>query len=183
MVPYRAILDVSTELIRNVSRLLADERRRRRGTRRHTRALSCYKQAVLVVRHFRDTTDAHALAKDNAISRATSYRYIDEGIDVLADHAPRLHDALRAASDNDNHTVLDGKLFPCDRCREPNTDGTTDLWYSGHKHRHGGNIQFLANDAGHPLWASDVEPGSTADITAARLHALPAVHKAAADGW
>ncbi|MFF7673648.1 transposase family protein [Actinacidiphila glaucinigra] len=33
-----------------------------------------------------------------------------------------------------------------------------------------------------PLWVSDVEPGSTPDITAARIHALPALYKAAADG-
>ncbi len=32
------------------------------------------------------------------------------------------------------------------------------------------------------MWVSDVEPGSTPDITAARLHALPALYKAAADG-
>ncbi|MCQ0023344.1 transposase family protein [Streptomyces somaliensis DSM 40738] len=33
-----------------------------------------------------------------------------------------------------------------------------------------------------PLWVSDVEPGSTPDITAARTHALPALYKAAASG-
>jgi hypothetical protein len=34
---------------------------------------------------------------------------------------------------------------------------------------------------GTPLWVSDVEPASTPDITAARLHVLPASYKAAAD--
>ncbi|MFJ4012808.1 transposase family protein, partial [Streptomyces sp. NPDC090026] len=46
----------------------------------------------------------------------------------------------------------------------------------------GGNIQFLSAPDGTPLWVSDVEPGSTPDITAARIHALPALYKAAADG-
>ncbi|MFF5480959.1 hypothetical protein ACFY5C_27015 [Streptomyces sp. NPDC012935] len=35
---------------------------------------------------------------------------------------------------------------------------------------------------GTSLRVSDVEPGSTPDITAARIHALPALYKAAADG-
>ena len=32
------------------------------------------------------------------------------------------------------------------------------------------------------MWVSDAEPGSTPDSTAARLHVLPALYKAAADG-
>jgi hypothetical protein len=35
---------------------------------------------------------------------------------------------------------------------------------------------------GLPLWVSDVEPGSVHDITAARIHALPALYRAAATG-
>ncbi|MFF1570505.1 transposase family protein, partial [Streptomyces sp. NPDC058293] len=31
-------------------------------------------------------------------------------------------------------------------------------------------------------WVSEVEPGSTPDITAARIHVLPALYKAAAQG-
>lgn len=57
-----------------------------------------------------------------------------------------------------------------------------DLWYSGKARRFCGNIQFLAAPDGTPLWISQVEPGSTPDITAARIHALPALYKAAADG-
>ncbi|GAB2821493.1 hypothetical protein GCM10027073_60530 [Streptomyces chlorus] len=44
------------------------------------------------------------------------------------------------------------------------------------------NIQFLSAPDGTPLWISDVEPGSTLDITAARLHVLTALYKAAAGG-
>jgi len=43
-------------------------------------------------------------------------------------------------------------------------------------------VQFLAAPDGTPLWVSDIEPGSTPDITAARLHALPALYRAAANG-
>ncbi len=35
---------------------------------------------------------------------------------------------------------------------------------------------------GFPLWVSDVEPGSVHDITAPRIHALPALYRAAARG-
>lgn len=35
---------------------------------------------------------------------------------------------------------------------------------------------------GTPLWVSDVEPGSTPDITAARIHGLPPLYQAAARG-
>ena len=34
--------------------------------------------------------------------------------------------------------------------------------------------------SGFPLWISQAEPGSVHDITAARLHALPALYRAAA---
>lgn len=41
---------------------------------------------------------------------------------------------------------------------------------------------MLSAPDGTPLWVSDVEPGSVPDITAARIHALPALYKAAAQG-
>jgi hypothetical protein len=47
-------------------------------------------------------------------------------------------------------------------------------------HTHGGNIQAVLAPDGFPLWVSGVEPGSVHDITAARLHALPALCRAAA---
>ena len=57
-----------------------------------------------------------------------------------------------------------------------------DLWYSGKAHRHGGNVQAVARPDGFPLWISAAEPGSVHDITAARIHALPALYRAAALG-
>jgi len=42
-----------------------------------------------------------------------------------------------------------------------------DLWFSGKHKQHGDNIQVLADPHGYPVWGSDVEPGSTHDITAA----------------
>jgi hypothetical protein len=76
-----------------VSRLLVAERRRR-GTRSRRRALGCYRQAVLVLRWFVDGTRLAQLAADNRIGRSTAYRYLHEGLDVLAAAAPGLRGAL-----------------------------------------------------------------------------------------
>ena len=47
---------------------------------------------------------------------------------------------------------------------------------------HGGNIQVRTDPCGYPAWVSQVEPGSTHDLTAARGHVLPALYPAAAAG-
>ena len=96
MIAHRATLDVPRELVQFVSKLLADERRRR-GTPRGSRALTCFWQAVLGLRWFRDRTSPEALARDHRISRATAYRYIDEVIAVLAAEAPDLMRSLGPA--------------------------------------------------------------------------------------
>jgi hypothetical protein len=105
---------------------------------------------------------------------------------VLAEQAPELGEALERAKDQGfSHVILDGKIIPCNRCKEPalSVKGEViDLWYSGKAHAHGGNVQAVLAPDGFPLWVSDVEPGSVHDITAARAHAFPALHPAAAAG-
>ncbi|WP_329073463.1 transposase family protein [Amycolatopsis sp. NBC_01480] len=49
-------------------------------------------------------------------------------------------------------------------------------WYSGKHRGQGGNVQAVMEPSGFPLWLSEVEPGSTHDITAAREHALGALY-------
>jgi hypothetical protein len=185
VIAHRAMLDVSRELAHFVARLLRAERRRR-GTRKGSRALSCYRQAVLALRWFRHGGDKTALGRDVGISRSTTYRYIDEVIEVLTDLAPDLHEVLqRAQADGLAYVILDGKIFTTDRCGEQTTSvkgKSIDLWYSGKAHHHGGLIQAISTPDGFPLWVSDVEPGSTHDLTAARAHALPALYAAAARG-
>jgi hypothetical protein len=182
VIAYRATLDVPRELVQFVARLLAAERRRR-GTPRGSRALTCFWQAVLGLRWFRDRTTCEALARDHGISRATAYRYADEVIEVLEEQAPDLREALeRAQGEGLAHVILDGKIIPCDRCKEPAVSvkgQVIDLWYSGKAHSHGGNIQAVLAPDGFPLWISPAEPGSVHDITAARRHALPALYHAA----
>jgi hypothetical protein len=117
------------------------------------------------------------------ISRATGYRYLDEVIEVLANQAPDLHEALqKAKADGLAYVVLDGKIFSTDRCDEKTTSvkgKQVDLWYSGKAHEHGGTIQAVLEPDGFPLWVADVEPGSVHDLTVAREHVLGALYWAA----
>ena len=55
-------------------------------------------------------------------------------------------------------------------------------WYSGKHHAFGGSVQVLTDPTGFPLWVSDVRPGSTHDLTAARELVLPALYPHAARG-
>jgi DDE superfamily endonuclease len=185
VIAYRATLDVPREVVWFLAKLLAAERQRR-GTPRGSQTLTCFWQAVLGLRRFRDRTAADALARDHRISRATAYRYLDEVVTVLAEQAPDLREALERAKDKGfSHLILDGKIIPCDRCKEPAVSvrgQVIDLWYSGKAHAHGGNVQAVLAPDGFPLWVSQVEPGSVHDITAARAHALPALYPAAAAG-
>jgi hypothetical protein len=185
VIAYRATLDVPRELVQFTAKLLWAERRRR-GTPKGSRALTCFWEAVLGLRWFRDRTAPDALARDHGISRATAYRYKDEVIAVLAAQAPDLHQALERAKDEGfTHVILDGKIIPAGRCKEPAVSvkgQVIDLWYSGKAHCHGGNIQAVCAPDGFPLWISQVEPGSVHDLTAARACALPALYHAAATG-
>jgi hypothetical protein len=177
-VTYTAVLPADEDTVQFVSALLAADRRRRR-TRPKRRALGCYRQAVLVLRWFLDGTRLTQLAADNAIGRSTAYRYLHEGIDVLAERAPGLRGALLAArAAGHAHVTVDGTLVRTDRCHVPGPTARTDrsgrqvdLWWSGKHGCHGGNVQIIAAPDGWPLWTSDVRPGREHDTTALRTHA------------
>jgi DDE superfamily endonuclease len=196
-VTYTAVLPVDEATVQFVSALLAADRRRRRA-RSKRRALGCYRQAVLVLRWFLDGTRLAQLAADNDIGRSTAYRYLHEGIDVLADQAPGLRGALLAArAAGHPHLTVDGTLIRTDRCRVAGPTARTDrpgrrvdLWWSGKHGCHGGNVQVIAAPDGWPIWTSPVRPGREHDTTALRTHpeALPlliewtdATHAALAD--
>lgn len=116
---YTATLSVREQTVLFVSTLLHSERQRR-GTRTGTRALSCFKQAILVIRWFCDGTRMSQLARDNAIGKSTGYDYLHEGIDVLSAQAPSLHGALLAAkAAGYSHVNLDGTLTETDRVATP----------------------------------------------------------------
>lgn len=168
MITYSATLDVPDETAALLVRLLAAERLRR-GCVVGARAASCWTQAVLVLRWFRDDARVATLARDAGVSQATGYRYLHEGIDVLAAHAPDLHEVLeRGKAEGWSHVTVDGTLIESDRSRVTNPDTGHDLWFSGKHRRHGGNVQVVCDPGGFPVYVCDVQPGSTHDITAAR---------------
>jgi hypothetical protein len=181
-ITYTTTLNVRRETAQYLAVLL-HQRRIETRTRRGRRALGTFAQAVMVLRWFVDGTRMTQLASDNTIGLATAYRYLHEGLTVLAAQAPTLHETLRAAKEAGlTHLNLDGTVIRTDRIATPGPNGA-DLWWSGkHKH-HGGNVQVLSAPDGWPLWVSPVRPGREHDLTCARAHGLlTALDKAAADG-
>lgn len=179
MITYRATLDVARPIGQFVAQLLT-EHRRAVGTRRGRRALGPFAQAVLVLRWFRDATPVARLATDSGIGVATAYRYLHEGITVLAAQAHDLPEVLteRLAA-GDTHLIVDGTLIRTTRVAGTviKTKGRTagqpvHRWYSGKHRAFGGNIQFLATADGFPLWCSEVLPGRHNDLDAARTHGI-----------
>jgi hypothetical protein len=170
-VTYTAVLDVKRSTAEHPAGLLRDHRIAAR-TRKGRRALGCFRQAVLVLRWFIDGTRLSQLACDNGLSTSTAYRYLHEGLTVLAAGAPDLATALeRAKAAGLTHLNLDGTVIRTDRVAAPGPNGA-DLWWSGkHKH-HGGNVQVIATPDGWPIRVSPVRPGREHDTTCARHHGL-----------
>jgi hypothetical protein len=170
VIAYRAMLDVPRELVRYVARLLHAQRRQV-GTRRGTRKLTCFYQALLVLVWFRKGEDKATLGAGFGVSRATAYRYVAEAVEVLAAQTPTLHEALRqVAADGWSHVILDGKLFDTDRLAEATTSvkgETIDAWYSGKHRDFGANIQAVMRPDGLPIWTSEAMPGHLHDLTCA----------------
>ena len=77
MVSYSVMLNVPAELARFVSGLLAAHRRQI-GTRKGTRRLGCYKQALFGLAWFRDKGDIPRLGRGFGLPQSTAYRYLDE---------------------------------------------------------------------------------------------------------
>jgi hypothetical protein len=169
-ITYTATLPVRDETVLRVSALLHAEQQRR-GTRRGRRALTCYRQAVLVLRWLLDDARMSQLVRDNDISASTGYDRLHEGIAVLAAQAPGLHSALLAAKTAGyDYVLLDGTLIETDRISTPGPTTGVDLWWSAKHKNHGGNIQVLCAPDGWPLWTSAVRPGREHDTTCLRTH-------------
>ena len=111
------------------------------------------------------------------ISRAAAYRYVAEGIAVLAAERPDLHEALRRVADEGwAYVILDGKLYDCDRVAETATSvkgKAIDAWYSGKHRDFGANIQAVIRPDGLPIWTSSASPGHLHDLTYASSRVSP----------
>jgi DDE superfamily endonuclease/Helix-turn-helix of DDE superfamily endonuclease len=171
VIAYPAMLDVPRELAWELATLLRAERRAR-GTRTGTRLLTCFQQALLVLVWFRTKADVEVLGAGFGVSRATAYRYRDEGVEVLAEQAPDLQEALQEVAEQGwSHVVLDGTVVRSDRCAATTTSvkgETINSWYSGKHRAPGGNVQAVLRPDGLPIWVSEVAPGHLHDLTVAR---------------
>ena len=171
MIAYRAMLDVPRELVVELAKLLRAERRAR-GTRKGTRLLTCFRQALLVLVWMRTKGEVEVIGAGFGVPRATAYRYRDEGIQVLAAQAPDLHEALQEVAEQGwSHVVVDGKLIRTDRCAETTESvkgETINAWYSGKHRAPGGNVQAVIRPDGVPIAVSEVAPGHLHDLTVAR---------------
>ena len=74
LIAYRAILDVPRELVLELAKLLRAERRSR-GTRKGTRLLTCFRQALLVLVWLRTKGEVEVIGAGFGVPRATAYRY------------------------------------------------------------------------------------------------------------
>ena len=180
MFTYSAICDVPEETLLHVTALLRGTAARS-APGRGAAPGSERTQAKLVLRWFRDDAPIRLLAAEAGLPISTLYRYLHEAIEVIAEQAPDLHDVLKRAKREGWSHLPGGTLIQIDRVNGRNDDGNR-LWYSGKHKTQGGNVQILVDPTGFPMWSSEVEPGSTHDITAARAHCLGALYRAAADG-
>jgi hypothetical protein len=134
LITYRVRLDVPGELVLFVSRLLA-RHRKELGTRKGTRSLGCYRQALFGLAWYRDKPDIPRLGAGFGLSQATSYRYVAEVTEVVSAEAPGLEEALeRAVKEGTPYVILDGKIVSSDRCHAKTASRKgrdIDLWYSG----------------------------------------------------
>lgn len=178
--PHPARLDVPAPTLRAVTGWVAAARRGP-GARPRRRAATACRQVVLVLRWLRHRADAGCLAADAGVWIATAYRYLHQGLDVIADRAPTLEEVLeRAHADGLAYLCLDGTLVPTDRVAGATPRGN-DTCYSGKNRRFGGNVQVIADPSGFPLGVppacgggtSAVRPGSWHDLRCARELALP----------
>lgn len=145
---------------------------RRWKIRSRWRKLDPTTQATLILAFLRTNLTYAELAVANAISTATCRRIVNEGIDLLAQRAPRLSDVVRWAEKmGREYLLIDGVNVPTVAFgRRLNR---RQKHYSGKHRRHGVNVQTVCAPDGRLLWASAALPGKVNDITAARRHGLP----------
>ena len=178
---HRARVDVPAPILNAVTGWIA-RAPPASGARPWQRAATVHAQVLLVLRWLRHRADLHSLIRDAAISDATAYRYLHEGLEVIAAYAPR------PARDHHGRAHRRGGLPVPGRHADPHRQGR--------RPRRGRSRAVVLRQApparrqgagAHrpnrlPLWVSAVRPGSTHDLTAAREMVLPTLYPHAARG-
>ncbi|WP_285628937.1 transposase family protein [Kineosporia sp. NBRC 101677] len=164
MLSYPSGMAVSS---RALNLLSAAIRRARREMGSRWRRLDPGRQALLVLAYLRKGETYADLACGFGIGIRTVYRYVREGIDLLAAMAPTLAQAIEVAQGK-AFVILDGSLLRIDRVMMASKRDRP--FYSGKWKVHGVNVQVLADPASRLVWVSPALPGSVHDIKAARHH-------------
>jgi hypothetical protein len=150
--------------------MLSDAFRQHRSTlRTRWRRLAPGQQALLVVAHLRKGETYRDLAEGFGIGTSTVYRYLREGLELLAAMAPTLDEAI-AVAQRKAFVILDGTLLRIDRVGM--AGGHDRPYYSGKHKAHGVNVQVIADAVGRLVWVSPALPGSRHDVAAAREHGI-----------
>jgi hypothetical protein len=178
---YTAELPLGTQTVARLAALLVAERERR-GTRAGTRRLSCWEQAVFVLRWFWDVTRLRQLCQDHRVSRSVGYRYLHEGIAVLASQAPDLRGALLAAKATGyDHVIVDGTLIETDRVYLPGPTPGVDPVVVGKspqsRRQHPGRRRTRRR-----LATVDLRRSAPAANTTAQRYAIPAPYRPSRTG-
>src|SRR3954452_21526839 len=108
---YPSSMPVSNRALQVLAEAL---RQRRSAIGSRWRRLSAGEQALLVLAHLNKGETYTALAAGFGVGTTTVFRYIREGVDVLATVAPTLNQALDLAR-RKAFVILDGTLLPIDR--------------------------------------------------------------------
>ncbi|GAB6899264.1 transposase family protein [Kineosporia succinea] len=173
MLVYRSGMNVSTQHLRFVTNALRTQRKQS-GTR--WRVLSSGQQALMLLAHLKKGETYRDLAIGFKVGTSTAYRYLREGLEVLAGLAPPLEQAIQAAAKK-AYVTLDGTLLRIDRVAMASKGDR--IYYSGKHKTHGVNVQVIADPAGRLIWASPALPGARHDAGAAKEHGIPAALGAA----
>ncbi len=105
------MLDVPHEVVEHVSWLICA---RRCELSSRWRKPGCFRQALLVLVHLRKNETLARVAAGFGVWTATAGRYVSETVELLAECAPSLHEALRE-SPPQGFVILDGTLITTDR--------------------------------------------------------------------
>jgi hypothetical protein len=173
LLSYPSGMIVSTRALR----LLADALRARRNQlRTRWRRLDAGRQALLVVAYLRKGETYADLGCGFAVGASTVYRYVKEGIGLLAALAPTLRQAIEVARGK-AYVILDGSVLRIDRVAM--ASGNDRPCYSGKHKCHGLNVQVISDPVGRLIWVSPPLPGARHDLGAAREYGIPAAFEAA----
>ncbi|XVS68218.1 transposase family protein [Actinosynnema sp. CA-299493] len=161
MLFYRAALPLSHRTLTFVSDVVRAHRRRSGSV---WRRLDPGQQALLVLVYLGKGETFAEIGAGFGVSTTTAWRYVNETVELLAQRAPKLRQALRRAKRQGMaYVIVDGTLIPIDRVAADRP------FYSGKHRMHGVNLQVIASPDGTILWVSGQLPGSTHDTAAARI--------------